>query len=195
VAPDHYNQWRVQVARHDGLSHWLRGGTGTVHSSHDDDSIAIGELRSQHAAVAALTLTSDDWMADVVRVMQEKRDYVWSRLLKIPHIGPTLSTSKPPAGAFYVLVDISAYLRPSLGTSSSAPETLDTTAFTTTTDDAHYATDTELCLALLQTQRLAVVPGSAFGAPGTMRLSYATDMETLVTAMDKLEAFLATIRS
>jgi bifunctional aspartate aminotransferase and glutamate/aspartate-prephenate aminotransferase len=146
---------------------------------------------SQHAAVAALTLTTDDWMSDVVRVMETKRNYVWSRLLEIPHIAATLSQSTPPAGAFYVLVDISAYLKrpPNASTSTSSSSSTPDTA------TANYATDTELCLALLQRQRLAVVPGSAFGAPGTMRLSYATDMDTLVTAMDKLVTFLATIRS
>jgi len=34
------------------------------------------------------------------------------------------------------------------------------------------------------------VPGSSFGAPGTVRLSYATSVEELTTALDKLEAFL-----
>jgi aspartate/glutamate/aspartate-prephenate aminotransferase len=70
----------------------------------------------------------------------------------------------PPNGAFYVLPDVSGFFR---------------------------GDDTELCLELLKTKRLALVPGSSFGAPGTVRISYATSMEELKTAMDKLREFLA----
>jgi aspartate/methionine/tyrosine aminotransferase len=47
-----------------------------------------------------------------------------------------------------------------------------------------------LCLDLLKQKRLALVPGSSFGAPGTVRISYATSMEELELAMNKLEEFL-----
>eukprot|EP00557_Chaetoceros_sp_GSL56_P004958 CAMPEP_0176494452 /NCGR_PEP_ID=MMETSP0200_2-20121128/10109_1 /TAXON_ID=947934 /ORGANISM="Chaetoceros sp., Strain GSL56" /LENGTH=449 /DNA_ID=CAMNT_0017892221 /DNA_START=286 /DNA_END=1632 /DNA_ORIENTATION=+ len=69
----------------------------------------------------------------------------------------------PPKGAFYVLPDVSSY---------------------------YNGDDTQLCLDLLETKRLALVPGSSFGAPGTVRISYATSMEELQVAMDKLEEFL-----
>jgi aspartate aminotransferase len=36
-----------------------------------------------------------------------------------------------------------------------------------------------------------MVPGSAFHAPGHVRLSYATSMERLSEAMDRLDAFTA----
>ena len=38
--------------------------------------------------------------------------------------------------------------------------------------------------------KIAVVPGSAFEAPGYMRLSYATSMENIKNGMDRLEAAL-----
>lgn len=69
----------------------------------------------------------------------------------------------PPNGAFYVLPDVSTY---------------------------YNGDDTQLCLDLLEKKRLALVPGSSFGAPGTVRISYATSMEELQVAMDKLEEFL-----
>jgi aspartate/methionine/tyrosine aminotransferase len=47
-----------------------------------------------------------------------------------------------------------------------------------------------LCLELLKRKKLAIVPGSSFGAPGTVRLSYATSMDELSTAMSKLREFL-----
>jgi aminotransferase len=47
--------------------------------------------------------------------------------------------------------------------------------------------------ALLAEQGVAVVPGSTFGAGGEghLRVSYATGMGELKTAMDRIEAFLA----
>jgi aminotransferase len=46
---------------------------------------------------------------------------------------------------------------------------------------------------LLREQRVAVVPGSVFGdgGAGHLRVSYATGMEELKTAMDRIEAFLS----
>ncbi len=62
----------------------------------------------------------------------------------------------------------------------------------------HYAIDglrlsDDLALAahLLDQAGVALVPGSAFGAPGYMRLSFATDLDTLREAMDRLSKVLA----
>ncbi|GMH46753.1 hypothetical protein TrRE_jg8448 [Triparma retinervis] len=68
-----------------------------------------------------------------------------------------------PDGAFYVLPDVSAY---------------------------YDGDDAALCLDLLQDKALALVPGSSFGAPGTIRISYATSQEELEVAMTKLGDFL-----
>mmetsp|Transcript_5572 Transcript_5572/g.8319 ORF Transcript_5572/g.8319 Transcript_5572/m.8319 type:complete len:388 (+) Transcript_5572:374-1537(+) len=69
----------------------------------------------------------------------------------------------PPTGAFYVLPDVSSY---------------------------YDGDDTQLCLDLLEKKRLALVPGTSFGAPGTVRISYATSLEELAVAMSKLREFL-----
>ena len=45
---------------------------------------------------------------------------------------------------------------------------------------------------LLEAARVAVVPGSAFGAPGFMRLSFATSMENLQAALDRLAEAMGT---
>lgn len=74
-----------------------------------------------------------------------------------------VSVSVPPNGAFYVLPDVSKY---------------------------YDGDDTQLCLDLLKEKKLALVPGESFGAPGTVRISYATSMEELQTAMTKLREFL-----
>lgn len=70
----------------------------------------------------------------------------------------------PPDGAFYVLPDVSKF---------------------------YDGDDTQLCLDLLKYKKLALVPGSSFGADGTVRISYATSEVELEVAMTKLREFLA----
>ncbi len=77
---------------------------------------------------------------------------------------PGVSVAMPPNGAFYVLPNVSGYFD---------------------------GDDTKLCLELLKSKKMAIVPGSSFGAPGTVRLSYATSKEQLGIAMTKLREFLA----
>ncbi len=51
-------------------------------------------------------------------------------------------------------------------------------------------TDEELALGLLDDAGVACVPGSAFGAPGHLRLSYATSLETVKEGVRRLAAAL-----
>ena len=74
---------------------------------------------------------------------------------------PGVSCLVPP-GAFYAFADISAI----------------------TDDDASFA------LRLLEETGVASVPGSAFHAPGHLRLSYAASLSDLSEAMDRLDGFL-----
>ncbi|MDD6058025.1 MAG: aminotransferase class I/II-fold pyridoxal phosphate-dependent enzyme, partial [Clostridiales bacterium] len=55
----------------------------------------------------------------------------------------------------------------------------------------------EFATQLLNSQKLAVVPGTAFGdcGEGFLRISYAYSLEQLKTAMDRLETFVAELRS
>jgi aspartate aminotransferase len=50
--------------------------------------------------------------------------------------------------------------------------------------------DTALAEYFLEKTDLAMVPGSAVGAPGYMRLSFATSMDNLEIAMDRLKGLL-----
>jgi len=75
---------------------------------------------------------------------------------------PGINCLTPP-GAFYAFADVSG----------------------ATDDDAAFA------LRLLEKTGVASVPGSAFHAPGHIRLSYAAAMSELDAAMDRLSAFLA----
>ncbi len=52
----------------------------------------------------------------------------------------------------------------------------------------------EFCDALLESKQVAVIPGIAFGADDCIRLSYATDMESIEEGMDRLDKFVRSIR-
>jgi aspartate aminotransferase len=77
---------------------------------------------------------------------------------------PKISCSNP-MGAFYVFVDISQTGMTSLQFSD----------------------------AILEQQEVAVIPGIAFGADDCIRLSYATSMETIKKALDRLEKFVSSL--
>jgi len=51
-------------------------------------------------------------------------------------------------------------------------------------------TSLEFCDALLNEQKVALIPGIAFGADDHIRLSYATDMDTIKKGMERLDAFV-----
>jgi aspartate aminotransferase len=54
--------------------------------------------------------------------------------------------------------------------------------------------DQDFCARLLDEQKVAAVPGSAFGAEGFLRLSYATSDEILAKGVKRLAAFCASLR-
>lgn len=119
---------------------------------------------SQAAGVAALEDVSEEEMQQNVDLMQEKRDFV---IEKLEEMG--FEFSNIPQGAFYVLLNVSEYCDGG-------------------TDD------TKFCVDLLNKKRLALVPGSSFGSEGTVRISYATSLQELGVAMDKLREFLSEIK-
>ncbi|MBF2077033.1 MAG: pyridoxal phosphate-dependent aminotransferase [Synechococcales cyanobacterium T60_A2020_003] len=52
-------------------------------------------------------------------------------------------------------------------------------------------TSMEFCNALLEQQQVAAIPGVAFGVDDHIRLSYATDLDTIQKGMDRLASFVA----
>ena len=81
-------------------------------------------------------------------------------------------TSVTPGGAFYAWLNVSAHFGRTLG-------------------GVPIANSTSFCLTALAKAHVALVMGSAFGAEGYARMSFATDMATLERGFDALEGFLA----
>jgi aspartate aminotransferase len=53
------------------------------------------------------------------------------------------------------------------------------------------ANDVELCEQLLESTGVALVPGSAFGAPGHLRVSFAASLDTLEDALGRIQRFIS----
>ncbi len=93
---------------------------------------------------------------------EERRNFVIEGLSKIPNI-----TFVQPQGAFYVFVNISSY-------------------FGKTYENYTISDSLSMSEYLLNEGKIALVPGSAFGKEGYLRLSYATSKENLKKALDRL---------
>jgi aspartate aminotransferase len=133
-----------------------------------------GHASTHTSAIAqAAVLPAYDGSADIaaevahmVAAFRERRDRIVSLLRAIPGV-----EIAPPDGAFYVFPKITGLLGRPLGVDGVV----------CTDDDA-------LAGYLLDAARIGVVPGSAFGAPGYLRLSYATSMEQIDEGMRRFAA-------
>jgi aspartate aminotransferase len=120
---------------------------------------------SQYAAFAALEGPQqcvDEMLAEFAR----RREFVKQRLASIPNV-----SCGQMGGAFYAFVNIRAHLGRRYG-------------------GVAVENSAQWCLALLDQQNVATVMGSAFGAEGYVRISYATSMATLKAGFDRIEAFI-----
>ncbi len=125
---------------------------------------------SQVATLAALT-GSQEPVATMRKAFDERRIEMVKLLRAIPGVD-----CREPKGAFYAFPDVSKYV------GKATPE------------GKKLTTDAELCDWLLDMGRVAVVPGSGFGAPGHVRLSYATSMANIRDGVDRLGKALATLK-
>jgi aspartate aminotransferase len=120
---------------------------------------------AQYAALEALTGPMDS-VAAMLAEYTRRRDRIVAGLRAIPGV-----TCTEPGGAFYVFPSVAAHLRNGM---------TDTTA---------------LAGRLLESPHVAVVPGDAFGAPGYIRISYATSMERIEEGLRRLGQFFARAES
>jgi aspartate aminotransferase len=123
------------------------------------------------AAIAALTGPQDVPMQKCAE-FQAKRDQVMAALAQIPGI-----RCPRPQGAFYVFPEISvAYGK------THAPTGL------------ALANDVDFCNALLEAKGVACVPGSAFGEPRAMRISYTCPTAQLAPGLQRIQEFFAELQ-
>ncbi len=120
---------------------------------------------SQAASVEALSGTQD-FIKKRADSFQERRDFVVKALNNIDGI-----ECLNPDGAFYVF--------PSCKELMGKKDT----------NGREIKSDTDFVQSLLENSNIAVVQGSAFGLEGFFRISYATSMENLKKALEKISSF------
>jgi aspartate aminotransferase len=121
---------------------------------------------SQYAALAALN-GPQDCVESMRQEFIKRRAYTLERVRSLPGI-----SLPDPGGAFYAFFNVSPYFGKPLGQGTKV-------------DNA-----TAFCSALLDEAHVALVSGDAFGAPGYVRLSFATGMDVLQAGLDALAKFL-----
>ena len=130
-------------------------------------SQSISHITSLCQSTAAVALNGDmSFLKERNKSFLERRNFVVAELNKAKGV-----SCLTPEGAFYVYPSIEGLI----GSKTSAGQTI--------TDDTAFAS------ALLEEQGVAVVPGTAFGLSPYFRLSYASDMETLQKATQRIIAF------
>jgi aspartate/methionine/tyrosine aminotransferase len=141
---------------------WLVSAAAKVQSQLTSGPSSI----TQYAAMAAFTMSRAP-IDEMVEAFRARRDMCLGRLRTIPGVA-----CPEPQGAFYLFPDVSAFY------GRTAP------------DGSVIGGSVALCAYLLTAHDVALVPGEAFGSDAGVRISYATDMETLTRAMDRIEAGL-----
>jgi aspartate aminotransferase len=116
-------------------------------------------LPCQYAALAALDQRElrERAIEEMVLAFGRRRDLLLNGVGAIPGLTPY-----PPDGAFYLWVDAGPWC------------------------DSLGANSTGLCMDLLDNERLALVPGEAFGADRFVRLSFAATEQALTEALERL---------
>ena len=133
---------------------------------------AMADLQSQStsnptsiAQIAAQAALEGDQgsVREQCKVFKQRHDFVYTRLNQLKGV-----KCLPAQGTFYVFPTMEGVIAGIDGV------------------------DEDIALAeyFLEKAGLAMVPGSAFGAPGYMRLSFATSLDNLKRAMDRLEGLL-----
>jgi aspartate aminotransferase len=120
---------------------------------------------SQYAALAAIE-GPQECVSQMLAEFAKRREFVCQRIAEIPGL-----SCPDMAGAFYAFINIQRYLGKTYG-------------------GVRIDNSTQWCLGLLEQQNVATVMGSAFGAEGYARISFATGMETLKAGFDRIAAFL-----
>lgn len=120
---------------------------------------------TQYAALEALNGPQDE-ITKMINEFEKRRNYMINRIESIDN----LSIVKPK-GAFYIMINIENCLGKEI--------------------NGKILNDSmEFCASLLENEKLAVIPGKAFGLNNYIRVSYATSMEAIKEGLNRIESFI-----
>ncbi|MCB2358308.1 pyridoxal phosphate-dependent aminotransferase [Clostridium estertheticum] len=123
---------------------------------------------AQYASVEALSGEQED-VHSMIKQFKIRRNYMVERINSINNL-----SCIEPEGAFYVMVNISNILNRLI-------------------DGKVIKDSISFSKLLLEKEKVAVIPGIAFGAENFIRLSYATSMENIKQGLDRIESFVSNI--
>ncbi|MBU3098870.1 MULTISPECIES: pyridoxal phosphate-dependent aminotransferase [Clostridium] len=123
---------------------------------------------AQYASVEALSGEQDD-VHSMIKQFKLRRNYMVERINSINNL-----SCIEPEGAFYVMVNISSILNKLI-------------------DGKMIKDSISFSKLLLEKEKVAVIPGIAFGAENFIRLSYATSMENIKQGLNRIESFVSNI--
>jgi aspartate aminotransferase len=126
---------------------------------------------AQYAALEAMRGTMES-VPIMLAEYAKRRKRIVEGLRAIPGV-----TCEMPGGAFYAFPNVAAHLANGASGHALAKDT------------------TELAKLLLDKARVALVPGDAFGAPGYLRLSYATSIERIEEGLRRMASFFARVEA
>jgi aspartate aminotransferase len=116
---------------------------------------------AQYAAIAAYSGPQEP-VEEMRKAFEERLNIIYEKLIQIPGF-----TCVKPQGAFYLFPNVREAARM-----------------------AGYDTVDQFVAALLEEANVALVPGSGFGAPDNVRLSYATSLDVLEKAVERMKQFM-----
>ena len=120
---------------------------------------------AQYAGVEALNGPKDE-IEKMVGKFEERRNLMIDRIKNITGLRVIR-----PEGAFYVMINLENYLGKSI-------------------NENVINNSVDFSRELLEHEKVAVIPGSAFGLDKYIRLSYATSEELILKGLDRIESFL-----
>ncbi len=126
---------------------------------------------AQYAALEAMRGTMES-VPIMLAEYAKRRKRIVEGLRAIPGVNCEM-----PGGAFYAFPNVAAHLANGASGHALARDT------------------TELAKLLLDKARVALVPGDAFGAPGYLRLSYATSIERIEEGLRRMERFFTRVEA
>lgn len=144
---------------------WIAKACGKVQGQFTSGANSIAQ-RVALACMQADPAVVGGMRADFLR----RRDLLLKALEQVPGW-----RCNRPDGAFYLLPDVTSCLGTSLG-------------------DRPIDTSNDLCMCLLEEGGVSLVDGEAFGAPGTLRISYATADEKLTAAVARIADTMTRLR-
>ncbi len=126
---------------------------------------SIAQAAAKEAALGDPAKSEE--MQKMIKAFRERRDLVISLMKDIPGLKTNV-----PDGAFYVFPEVDSYFGKSYG-------------------DYKINNADDLCIYILETEYVGLVPGGAFGNEKCIRISYATSNELIIEAITRIKRALS----